>query len=303
MKFEDLKRITCAGIVLYNPELDKLKRNVDALYDQVDAIVMIDNASINFQSVKTLFSEYDRISYIENSENLGIAEALNQILRYADENGYQWYISMDQDSVCSKALMREYSTYVSFGNVATLCPYVLNNNKISLKEYKELKIEPIEEIKQPVDCITSGSLNNVGIAKKIGGYNSDLFIDCVDVDFNIRLFQHNYKIIRVNTTYMHQSMGKAKSVAFFQLLYMLTGKDIFRRLRYSPVYSDTRLYYISRNSKYICKKYGALGGKRMSSKWMAGQFAYYALTYPHSRNRVAMFRSINKGLEDSEKLI
>lgn len=302
MKYEELKKITCAGIVLYNPEIDKLQKNIDALYEQVDSLVLVDNSSKNLNEVKKVLSAYSRIIYIENTSNLGIAEALNQILQYAEEQGYEWYLSMDQDSVCSKTIIKTYAEFIEKDDLAVLCPYVLNNNKITLSEYKKLELKATEYITQPIDCITSGSLNKVAAAKKIGGYNSELFIDCVDVDFNLRLSLLNYKILRVNSTYMVQSMGEARSVGAFQVLYKMTGKNVFKRLRYTPVYSDNRLYYIARNSRYIREKYGKLAGKRMSAMWMMEQFIYYMLTYPLSHSRITMLRAIRKGSADSRAL-
>ena len=37
----------CAGIVLYNPEPDRLKENIAAIDKQVETIILIDNNSLN----------------------------------------------------------------------------------------------------------------------------------------------------------------------------------------------------------------------------------------------------------------
>ena len=39
----------CAGIVLYNPEIDLLKKNIEAIADQVDCIYLFDNGSKNHE--------------------------------------------------------------------------------------------------------------------------------------------------------------------------------------------------------------------------------------------------------------
>lgn len=304
MNYEELKKTTCAGIVLYNPEIDKLKANIDSLYEQVDSIILIDNASKNIKEVHNLIFNYSKKIVIwENSVNKGIATALNQILNYAQKNGYEWYISMDQDSYCCADLVKEYAENMPKDNdVAVLCPYVLNNGKETLEEYKNKKLPKSDLIQQPIDCITSGSLNRTTAAKTVQGYTDKLFIDCVDVDFNLRLFLLNYKIVRINSAYIFQYMGKRKEVKTIQLLYKLTQKNVFKRLRYAPVYSEFRLYYIARNSKYIYNRYGNLAGKRMTNSWMKGQFVYYFFTYPLCYNRFKMVKAIRKGLKDSIKL-
>ena len=301
VNYEELKLVACAGIVTYNPEINKLKRNIDSLYKQVDKLVLIDNASGNIEDIEKLINNYPNVSIEKNEKNKGIAYALNQILRFADKNGYKWYISMDQDSCCSDNLVEQYAINMpQEEKLAVLSPYVLNNSKVTLEEYRQMDLPAIEEITQPIDCITSGALNNVAAARKIKGYNSQLFIDCVDVDFNLRLMLMHYKIYRINTSYMLQEMGEAKEVKFIQLLYKMTHKNIFRRLRYTPVYSDFRLYYISRNSSYMYRKYGKLAGKRMTPAWMRGQYIYYFLTFPISHNRISMLKAINKGKKDSK---
>ena len=301
MNYEELKLATCAGIVTYNPEINKLRQNIESLYKQVDKLVLIDNASSNIEDIERLVDDYPNVSVEKNKKNKGIAYALNQILKFADKNGYEWYVSMDQDSCCAENLVEEYAKNMPRGEkIAVLSPYVLNNSKVTLEEYRQMKLTPVEEIAQPIDCITSGALNSVVAAKKIKGYNSQLFIDCVDVDFNLRLMLMHYKIFRINKAYMLQEMGEAKEVKLIQLLYKLTRKNIFRRLRYTPVYSDIRLYYISRNSRYMYRKYGKLAGKRMTPVWMRGQYLYYFLTFPFSHNRISMLKAINKGKKDSK---
>lgn len=36
-----------AGIVLYNPEIGRLQENIDAIYQQVDTVLLIENGSSN----------------------------------------------------------------------------------------------------------------------------------------------------------------------------------------------------------------------------------------------------------------
>lgn len=300
MRKEDI----CGGIVTYNPEIEAFKDNVQNIAKQVNELVVIDNCSKNVGEIESLVNSLPNVILVKNDKNYGIARALNQILEYADEKKYLWYLTMDQDSICCEDLIGKYivADMTNRDDVAVLCPYVLNNNKITLDDYKKLQIPNLEEVKQPIDCITSGSLNSVVAAKKIGGYNDALFIDCVDVEFNIRLLQAGYKILRINSAYMLQSMGVAKYVPMMGLLYKMTKKTAFKKLSYTPVYNNIRLYYIARNSKYVFQRYGEKAGKRMTPSWMRKQFIYYMITYPYNRNRIQMLKSINQGIKDASKM-
>lgn len=299
-----VKEDVCGGIVAYNPEIESFRANVKNIASQVDRLVVVDNHSANIEEIETVVQSVANAELIKNDENYGIARALNQILQFAEDNHYLWYLTMDQDSVCCSDLIEKYAGSLTAENkdVAVLCPFVLNNNKITLEEYKSMALSDVEEIHQPIDCITSASLNSVSVAKEVGGYAEELFIDCVDVEFNIRILKAGYRICRINKAYMIQSMGAAKYVPWIGLLYRLTHKNAFKKLRYTPVYNDIRLYYIARNSKYLFEKYGEAAGKRMSPSWMMKQFVYYTITYPFNRNRFKMWESIRRGQKDAEKV-
>ena len=299
-----LKNYVCSGIVTYNPDIKSFRANVINIASQVHGLVVVDNNSENVKDIEIAIKDIANARLIKNKKNYGMAKALNQILEYADANHYKWYLTLDQDSVCCEDLIKKYADVCGYinDNVAVLCPFVLNNNKISLEEYRNMNLPDTEEVKQPIKCITSASLNLVDAAKAVGGYAEELFIDCVDVEFNIRLLEAGYKILKVNKAYIIQSMGTAKRVSWIDSLYKLTGKNVFKKLRYTPVYNNTRLYYIARNSKYVYRKYGNSAGSRMTPKWMFLQFIYYSVTYPLSCHRFQMWRSIYRGWKDANAL-
>lgn len=70
-----------AGIVLYNPDTDRLKENINAIINQCTHIYLIDNGSDNINNISDLLEEYNdlKITVIYNQKNMGIASALNQL--------------------------------------------------------------------------------------------------------------------------------------------------------------------------------------------------------------------------------
>ena len=303
MNKDELRRKTCCGIVLFNPQYEQLKKNIDSLYGQTDKLLLVDNHSDNCAEIAVLAEQYEGVELIWNDHNSGIAAALNQILDFAQEHRYDWYITMDQDSCCSGNLVESYAEALeAVPDAAVLCPFVLNNRKITFDEYKAAQLPVIETICDPVVCITSGSLNRVECARRVGGYKTELFIDCVDIEYNIRLLRAGCSIVRINGAYMFQQMGEGREVALFRSLYKKTHKTIFRSLSVTPVYNDMRLYYIARNSRYVRKRYKRAAGKRMSAPWMTFQFVYYTLTYPRGRSRRKMWAAVFRGLRDSRKI-
>lgn len=287
----------CAGIVLYNPEIALLKKNISSLSLQVEKVLLYNNGSANFREIKTEFSRYDGVEIVDGKENRGIAFALNQILFWAEENGFPWVLTMDQDSVCANNMIAEYSKYSNSNEVALISPYVLNNGKTTLSELKAMELPNVTEINDPVKCITSACLTNVKIAKKLGTFNEKLFIDCVDIDLNCRVLEAGYKILRINTTYLIQQMGVGKTIPLFEKLEKLTHIDIFRRAESVAVYSDRRLYYHSRNSRYIRKKY-KIHGKQTTAWFILLYYIYFSIFYPSDRNRLKMWKAMIKGFSD-----
>ena len=228
----------CGIIVLYNPDIDRLYKNVMALINQVEELVMIDNFSSNLQLVKSRLAGVDRISYIVNKQNEGIAKALNQGMKFAQDRNYKWALTMDQDSVVSDNLILAYSEYMDWDKIAIICPLVEYKNYYRKKDHTGNRYDYIDA------CMTSGSLTSVAAWNNVDGFDEWMFIDYVDNDFCTNLRLNGYKILRANSAILHHELGNAEriNIGFFQIV-------IFN-------YSKIRNYYYVRNTIYYIKKYG-----------------------------------------------
>ena len=83
-----------AGIVLYNPNIARYQNCVYKLLEQVEKIYIFDNSDKPINYI-----ESEKIVYISEKRNCGIAYALNRIMEHAKDDGYNWLITMDQDSI------------------------------------------------------------------------------------------------------------------------------------------------------------------------------------------------------------
>lgn len=229
-----------AGIVLFNPDIELLSRNIEGIINQVNEIVLIDNNSKNILEIKEKYANERKIKLICNKNNLGIASALNQVLEWGEEKQYKWALTLDQDSICDTNLIQEYSKYIALPNIGIISPLIEDRYLVALKKEE---INDITEIRNCEDVITSGCLVNLNIANKIGKFNEKLFIDFVDTEFNHRLLINNYKIIRVNTTKLNHSVGEMKIYRIGFLKIKCSNHSSFRR------------YYMVRNRLYFRKKY------------------------------------------------
>ena len=107
----------CAGIVTFNPDIKLLLDNVKAIIPQVDKIFLFDNGSDNFSRIKNIISLSDNISVACSKKNIGIAAALNNLCSSAKQKNYSWILTMDQDSICEKSMVKNLSAYSDLDSV------------------------------------------------------------------------------------------------------------------------------------------------------------------------------------------
>ena len=233
-----------AGIVTYNPDVGTLKTNILALMSQVKELCIVDNASADVAKLEILLDE-DLAGYnihlIKNDGNKGIATGLNQLIEYAHSTGYEWILTMDQDSTALPGMMDEYCRYLEYPDVAMITPCVLQSeldNSTGDMEYID-------------KCITSGCLTSVAAMQNIGGFDDNLFIDYVDFDACVRLTKAGYRILRVNKILIRHKVGNATPLKLF-------GRNIYIRGNLVEIYHEPviRTYYLFRNLVIFMRKHG-----------------------------------------------
>ena len=227
-----------AGIVTFNPDIERLKENIEAIRSQVNRIVIIDNASKNLSDIRDLLLFYPCIDFVTNDLNYGIATALNQIMQYALKYGFDWVLSLDQDSVCMEHLIDAYRQYIDREDVGMMTCNVVDRN-FSLNGITE-RSNKVQEIK---DCITSASLIRTEAFMETDGYDEKMFIDSVDFDMCYQLRKSSYKIIRVAYDGVLHEVGHGKNVSLFGKQYVVYN------------HSPKRQYYMARNQLYLARKH------------------------------------------------
>lgn len=231
-----------AGIVLFNPDLQRLNENINAVKNQVEQIIFFDNGSQNWNEIKKFFKKNDlenNIKVLRSKNNKGIAYALNMIAVYAMNNGYEWLLTLDQDTVIKKDLITKYSSFTNLKNIGQLsCAYKdRNSNKIYNLISKNKKYCEVKE------CITSGALLNLRALKKIGGFDTDLFIDYVDFELCFALRKMGLKTYAINYVGMLHEVGHIKEVKIGQHVSIVLNQSSFRH------------YYMTRNELIVARRY------------------------------------------------
>lgn len=258
-----------AGIVLYNPDKDRLKLNIEAIYQQVKCVICYDNGMDEYS--RELLSHYKNVSLIGDGTNVGIASALNAIIKEVNSFGIEWIITLDQDSIVCDNMVEALSSLIKERNVAVICPLIRDYRR------KNEKIVDTEQDWEDVNfCITSGSFMNVGVIKEIGGFDDYLFIGLVDNDICYRIIDGGYRIIRNNKVILNHQLGNIIP-SKFEKLYLKLGdmlnNQTIKKMSYKRMVSPLRLYYATRNMIYLKHKYNLKNNKKINCNYIYNGFS------------------------------
>lgn len=223
------------GIVTYQPDLPRLEENLKAARLQAAPILIVDNGSRNVADIRALA---EGAILIENPSNLGIATALNQLCLRAVDEGYEWVVTLDQDSVIQPDMLQELCRYTDQADVAIICPRIEDRHLGRLHTQHTSGTEYIDH------AITAGNMVRLEAWQAVGGFTDELFIDGVDFDFCLKLREGGWKILRTNNVCLVQEIGHGRKIS-------LPFHHQMSVLNHSP----QRLYYIARNYLWIGRRH------------------------------------------------
>lgn len=271
------------GIVTYNPQIERLAQCVRKAAGNHQKLVIVDNGSSNIESIKGILGDIQTASLIENKTNCGIAKALNQIFRLAKQQGYEWVLTLDQDTIIPDNLLERYKQAICENGMqlAVLCPQI-HDDATNITWPTLANDETGRYVER---CITSASLNRVEMWERTGGFDERLFIDEVDHDYCYRVRKEGGNILLVNGAAIHHTIGNSK-------VYSVFGKKIVVRN-----HSAFRKYYITRNILLVDRKQN--GKITFSALRHCVLFSIKTLLFED--NKVKKLLACMKGLADGVK--
>lgn len=276
----------CSGIITYNPTLTDVSTCLEALCNQVERVIIVDNASKNVKGLQEVVGKYANVTLVKNSQNIGFAKALTQVFEWAKSQGFDWVLTLNDDSVVPSNMISEYKKILeSQGNlensknskIAIVCSLLKNRLDGTILHSKCHEDE----------CITSGSLTSVEAWAKIGGFDEWLEIDGVDFDFSRRLARAGWKIVECQNVIMEHQIGKARSINLI--------------IKHPIVWNHNanRKYYIARNMQVVDYKMGTYSYAK-SLRAVVRDMVFVALW---EKNKFAKIRAMIRGFKDGQKKI
>ena len=256
--------MVAAVVITYHPKVDELVQNILSFADAVDKVLIWRNSPEKFILPESIDN---KAVLMGNGTNELMAGPLNEALRWCEANDFDLLLTMDQDSRWTNAghfISRAVSEREN--DVAIYAPYVIGQYDRPVADYDAESV------------ITSGSLVDVTVANKLGGFRKDYGIYWVDGEFCYWARTNGYRIKVFHDCELVQQFGKQTKTLFG-----------FTTSNYSPaVY-----YYLIRNMLWM---------KREFHKGVSFKTVIYTLMYNirgillGEKRKLVKIHSINKGL-------
>lgn len=226
----------CVVITLYDPDIiDKTK--ILSLSKLCKLIYIHDNTESKKPYQHELSDMEDNIIYERDLCNDGVATALNIGCSIAVKNNCTHVLFFDQDSNLSIEDVNLYLMAISkrqdLNEVAVYSPNIICDYVNEKKYINKTK----EEVRDWL--ITSGSLINLSIYSQTKGFDENLFIDFVDIDYCLTVSNLGYQLIQLPFPIMRHNLGDIKYVMRYKIY------------QHSPL----RNYYMFRNRIYLNDKF------------------------------------------------
>jgi rhamnosyltransferase len=227
---------TAAVVVLYNPG-DEVVVNIRTWNDQVTKVYAIDNSEPPDESFAARLVALENVIYLPQRANLGIAAALNIGAELAISEGFDFLLTMDQDS------------HAAPGMVAKMINCLGARERIRvgiISPFHAVASDPMPAQtgrKEVLTVMTSGNLLDLAVYRDVGPFLDNLFIDYVDDEYCLRLNAAGYKVVRCNDTELDHNLGNITA-------HRHRGRNV-----YIANQNYVRRYYMTRNRFFVIEKY------------------------------------------------
>ncbi|MBO0925298.1 glycosyltransferase family 2 protein [Cellulomonas sp. zg-ZUI199] len=256
---------------------------VQAVRDQVDAIVVVDNTPAGVPGADAYLTPDDRLTLLANGHNAGLAVALNRGVAAAPDS--EFVLFMDQDSV------------LDAGVVDGLVALMDDDPRIGLAgpapwdpqedRYLDPRTRLRDDVADMAVIITSGMLARRSVMEVVGGFREDFFVDCVDQEYCLRVRAAGRRVVQDKRILINHSLGGTRWYGWGPLKFRATH------------HAAWRIYWVARNTMIMLREHG-----RRDPRWAVTAVAilvYWAITIalvepPRLARLRTMLRGVRHGI-------
>lgn len=290
-----------AVVVTYNPGAECIPL-LRSLKEQCAQVVVVDNASDSelLEPIRE-YATSEGLHLIVNEENLGIAAAQNQGIRFAQRYEAQFVLLSDDDSAPPAHMVRDllsaFTDCQSITKTAAVGPLVGEHDGLRSDElvYVARRWGPRrasrEELSEPLlpvaFLIASGCLISMSALEEVGMMDDELFIDHVDLEWGLRARKKGFGLFVATSCSMEHSLGDK--------VVKLPG-----RKQVVHTHSPVRNYYIVRNTLALIRS-GTFTW-RWSAGYLVWLFKYLLFNALVPPQRTIRVRLLARGVRDGISL-
>ena len=240
-----MKNRYAACVILYKPDMS-VYFNIKSYIKDVEQLYVINNDKFENIILKDKLLTLVNVKYINLMDSKGLAYALNIGCKLAIKDGYDYILTMDQDSIFKENSVKTLINFIEesseeYGIVGSNAYALYKNDKTQKESVSYIELTNGNKICDWV--MTSGSMMNLIAYKKTNGFDDSMFIAHLDIEMGIQLHINGYKIIKLKDAVLYQHFGNSKPVKFL-------WKTV-----HPSFDSPERMYYLFRNQKYVKMKY------------------------------------------------
>lgn len=229
-----MRHKTLGIVIFYHGNTRETQANILSYIENVDKLIVWLNsdelASAAWETPQ-LESAREKIVFMgAGGGNVGIGRALNEAVRYGLRNGYEYLLTMDQDSHWEEvgAYLAEVSRYCDNSHDAIFTPPVDRGDGRMLPFNGK-------------DTIQSGAVFKLSMFADTGLFNEDYFVDSTDHEFCYRAGSRGYNIIKTDAGLLRHRLGYESHI---------------EGTKYNcENYSAQRLFYLYRAMMWIRRSY------------------------------------------------
>lgn len=274
-----------AVLTSYRPDSGLLDA-VESVRDQVDGIVVVDDGSGLAAAPLLETARTIGATVIVSKSNLGIANALNRGISAAIDAGAAAVVTLDQDSRVPNGFVDALRSAHE-----SACATGLTPGPIVPEYFAEVRQAYAHDARGNLlakDIIQSGMLLDSATVASLGPMDEDLFIDLVDIEFELRSRDAGRPAVAAPDVRLEHSLGQR---------FRRRGPIMPGVPRVMMLSSPFRYYYRARNRVLVDARYQRTQGWRVVRHSLR-DYAYFLIVLSLARPRSAMWRLLSAGIRD-----